>query len=95
MQWARLASESLAADSRSSTRGFKRGGMRRQAAPSDRAGEAQLIEVRGIVVGDSAREHKPLPRARRNFKSLQLADHFERSVLAPHLRAGSDVLPAQ
>src|SRR5208282_2252971 len=77
------------------SRGFKRGGVRRQAAPSDRACQAQLIEVRWIVVGDSASEHKPFPRARRNFKPLQLADHFERSVLASHLSAGSYMLPAQ
>jgi len=31
----------------------------------------------------------------RNFKALQLADHFERAVLASHLRARGDVLPAQ
>ena len=77
------------------SRRFESRRMRRQAAPSDRACQAQLIEVRGIVIGDSARQHKPLPRAGGNLKPLQLADDFERAMLTPHLRTGSDVLPAQ
>ena len=56
--------------------GFEGRGMRRQAAPSHHACQAKLIEVRRIVVRDSAREHKPFPRARRNFKALQLPDYF-------------------
>src|ERR1019366_6123963 len=75
--------------------GFQGRGMRRQAAPSHRACQAKLIEVCGIVVRDSAREHKPFPRARRNFKALQLPDHFERPMFAPHLSTWSNVLPAK
>src|ERR1019366_606052 len=75
--------------------GFQCRGMRRQAAPSHHACQAKLIEVRGIVVRDSAREHKPFPRARRNFKALQLPDHFERAMFAPHLSTWSNVLPAK
>src|SRR3984885_9821126 len=71
------------------SRRLKRRGMRREAAPSDHARQAQLIEVRGIVVGDSARQHKALPRACRNFEALQLTNYFERSMLAAHLRARS------
>src|SRR5271169_4070401 len=51
--------------------------------------------MRGIVVGDSAGEHKSLPRAGGNLKPLQLADHFERAMLSAHLRARSKMLPAQ
>src|SRR5208337_5696097 len=57
--------------------------------------QAQLIEVRRIVVRDSAAEHKAFPRARRNFKPLQLANDFERPMFAPYLCTRSQVLPAQ
>src|SRR5208282_93974 len=77
------------------SRCFKSRGMRRQAAPSDRACQAQLIEVRRIIVRDSARQHKPFPSARRDFESLQLPNYFERPMLAAHLRTRSDMLPAQ
>src|SRR5208282_5854908 len=77
------------------SRGFESCRMRRQTAPADGACEAQLIEVCGIVVGDPAGEHKTLPRAGRDFKSLQLADHFKRAVFAAHLRTRSDMLPSQ
>src|SRR5271154_4838011 len=64
--------------------GVKRCRMRRQASPSDHAREAQLIEMRRIVVGDSAGKHKAFPSACWNFKTLQLPDHLERSVLSAH-----------
>ena len=69
--------------------------MRRQSAPSDRAAQAELIEMRGIIVGDSAGEDEALPCIGGYFKTLQLAKDFERAMLAAHLRAGSDMLPAQ
>ena len=77
------------------SRSFQSRRMRRQAAPSHRACQAQLIEVRRIVVADSACQYKPFPRAGWNFKPLQLPDHFQRSMLASHLRTRSEVLPAQ
>jgi len=55
----------------------------------------KLIEVRRIVVRDSACQHKSFPRARRNLKPLQLANHFQRPMLAAHLRTRSNMLPAQ
>src|SRR5260370_25044621 len=77
------------------SRRFKSRRMRQRTAGSDRAWQAQLIEVRRIVVGDSACQHKTFPRARRNLKTLQLANHFKSAVLSPNLCARSDVLPAQ
>ncbi len=51
--------------------------------------------MRGIVARNSSREHKAFPRARRDFETLQLTKHFKRSVFAPYLSPGSNVLPAQ
>ena len=51
--------------------------------------------MRGIVVRDSAGENEALPGIGGNLESLQLAKDFERAMLAAHLRAGSDMLPAQ
>src|ERR1039457_263883 len=69
--------------------------MRRQAPPPDRASQTQVIEVGGIIVRDSARQNKSFPGACRYFESLQLTDYFERPMSAAHLRARSDMLPAQ
>src|SRR4030088_2816389 len=77
------------------SRCFKSRRMWRQPPPSDHSCQAELIEVRRIVIRDSACQHKSLPRARRNLKSLQLADYFERPMLAPTLRTRSNMLPAQ
>src|SRR5258706_90985 len=77
------------------SRCFQSRRMWRQPPPPDHSRQTQLIEVRRIVVRDSACQHKPLPRARRNLKSLQLANHFQRPVLAPNLRTRSNMLPAQ
>src|ERR1700675_4443293 len=77
------------------SRCFQSRRMWRQPAPSDRARQTELIEVRRIVVRDSARQDKSLPRACRNLKPLQLADYFESPMLAPHLRTRSNMLPAQ
>ena len=74
---------------------FERRRMRRQASPADRAGQAEVVEPFGIVIGHSSRENVALPGIRRNFEALHLAQHLQRAALAAHLRAGSDVLPAQ
>ncbi len=50
-------------------RGFERRGMRRQPAPPDRAGEAELVQHRRVVApdtrgrGDAAPRHWPAPRS--------------------------------
>ena len=69
--------------------------MRRQASPADGAGQAQLIERSGIVVVHAARQNLLLPGVRRNFETLQLAQHFQQSALAGELRLRRHVLPAQ
>src|SRR5215469_1119218 len=69
--------------------------MRRQAAPSDSAGQTKLIEPFGVIVSDAAAEHLALPCIGWNLESLQLAEHFEGGALALHLRAWCDMLPAQ
>ena len=69
--------------------------MRREPSPADRSRQAKLIQMRRIVIRDSPSENKALPRTRRNFETLQLAQHFERSMLAPYLRSRSNMLPAQ
>src|ERR1051326_2069673 len=44
--------------------------MRRKAAPSYSAGQAELIKHLRIVVAEAARKNVALPRARRDFKAL-------------------------
>ncbi len=73
----------------------QRGRMRREAAPADRAGEAELIENVRIVVRDAARENLLFPGSCRRFESLQLLQRFERAALAEQARLRRDVLPAE
>src|SRR5262249_50830499 len=56
--------------------------------------QTELVEPFGIVIGNSARQYLPLPRVSRDFKSLQLLQHFERSTLANDLRTRLQMLPA-
>src|SRR5208282_4787884 len=74
---------------------FERCWMRRQSAPTHNTAQAELIEMRRIVIRDSAAKDEALPGIRGNLESLQLAKDLERAMLAAHLRAGSDMLPAQ
>src|SRR5712691_2961812 len=69
--------------------------MRGQAAPADCAGEAELIEQLGLVVGDAARENLALPGICGSFEALQLLQGFQQPALAEELRAGRDVLPSE
>src|SRR6266446_6668279 len=69
--------------------------MRREAPPADRAGEAELVEIFGVVVGDTARKDLALPGICRLFKSLQLTQSFEQPTLTQQLGAWRDVLPAE
>ena len=47
------------------------GGVRGDAAPADRSGEAELVEVAGVVVGDAGGEEGALPLDRRGLRSLR------------------------
>src|SRR6266436_7598086 len=69
--------------------------MRREAPPADRAGEAELVEVFGVVVGNATRKHVAFPGICRRLKSLQLTQSFEQATLAQQLGAWRDVLPAE
>ena len=76
---------------------LERGRMRREPAPADRAGEAELIETSaGRIIGDAARAEFGASQALAGrLETLQLANDFERAAFAEKLRAGRDVLPAQ
>src|SRR5580658_7934965 len=69
--------------------------MRREAAPSDCAGEAQPIQNLRIVVGHAAAKNVPLPRICGRLESLELAQNFQHAALAEGLRSGREVLPAK
>src|SRR4051812_33750121 len=69
--------------------------MRRQAAPSDGAGERELVEELRVVVAHAAREYLALPCVGRDLEALHLAERFQRAALAQELRAVRDVLPAE
>ncbi len=74
---------------------IERGRMRRKPSPADGAGQAELVEPGGIVVGDAPGENLPLPGIGGNFESLQLPQHIQRGAFARHLRCWRDMLPAQ
>src|SRR5262249_33199141 len=69
--------------------------MWRQPPPTHSAGQAELIEEFWIVVADSSRQNLPFPGAGWNFKTLQLATHFQRTMFIANLRSRSNMLPAQ
>ena len=70
-------------------------GMRRQASPTDRAGQAKLVEPFGIVVRNTAAQDMPFPRAGRNFEPLQLAQYIKCGAFSLNLTSRREVLPAQ
>ena len=69
--------------------------MGRNPSPANRSGKAKLVKPFGIVVGNATCQYLPLPSIRWNFKSLQLAKHFESCAFALHLRSRRDMLPSQ
>src|SRR5258708_38087758 len=74
---------------------FERGWMRREASPADCAGQAELIEPLGIVVGDAAAQDFWLPGVGRDFEALQLVEDFAQGALTGALCIVSYVLPPQ
>jgi hypothetical protein len=71
------------------------GGQRREAAPGDLAGEAQLVEPGRVVVGDAPREDLALPGLGGQLEALELLDDPQQALGSVQLGAGLDVLPAQ
>src|SRR5437879_3360455 len=69
--------------------------MRRQASPAHRARQTELIENLRGVIGDALPQNAMFPGIGWRFKTLQLAQNFQRAALSDELRAGSSVLPAQ
>jgi len=61
--------------------------VRRQTAPTHRAGQAKLIEPLRIVVHNAAGEDLPLPGIGGNLKSLQLLENFQRAAFPDNLRS--------
>src|SRR5439155_8594044 len=64
-------------------------------APDDRAGQAQVLEVRRVVAGDPGRQYLRLPGSRRELQPLELTDHLEEPRPPVELRPGLEVLPAE
>ena len=70
-------------------------GMRRQAAPSDRSSQAEIVQGRRIVVGNAPLENFAFPGIGGRFVALQLAQDFQHSAFSEGQRSGSNVLPAR
>src|SRR5204863_297741 len=64
-------------------------------APGDVAGEAQLVEPRGLVACDARGQHLALPSGRRQLEALELLDDALEAVAAVQLLARLDVLPGE
>src|ERR1019366_8039036 len=66
-----------------------------EASPANRARQAEVVQNFGVVVGNSPGENLPLPRICWRFKTLQLLQDFQRTVLSQNLRAWREMLPTQ
>ena len=73
----------------------ERGRVGREASPTHGSGKAELVEPPRIVIGDAPAENLSLPRIRRNFESLQLAQYIEDRTLSLDLASGRHMLPTQ
>ena len=71
------------------------GGVRRDAAPADGAGEAKLVEPAGIVVGDAGGQQGALPLDGRGFEAFELVQGGEHALFAGELRLRREMLPAE
>ena len=61
-------------------------GMRRDAAPADDAGEAEVVEPARVVVGDAGGEERALPLDGGGFEAFELFDRREHAFFAGELR---------
>ncbi len=71
------------------------GGVGRDAAPADCAGEAKRVEPGGRVVGDAGGEEGALPLDGGGFEAFELGERVEEAVLAGELGLRREVLPAE
>src|SRR5689334_3638576 len=69
--------------------------MRREPAPAHRAGQAELVQLRWIVIFNALPQNLPLPGAGRDLKTLQLAQDLQQAAFAAELRAIGNMLPAR
>ena len=56
--------------------------MRREPSPADRAGQAEMVEHLGRVVGDAPLQNLLFPGVGGGFETLQWPNDFERAALA-------------
>ena len=71
------------------------GGVRRDAPPANRAGEAELVEPSRIVVCDAGGQQGALPLDRRGFEAFELVEGFQDALFAGELRLWGEMLPAE
>lgn len=71
------------------------GGVGGDAAPADRAREAEVVEPGGGVDGDACGEQGALPLDGGGFETFELREGVEEPVFAGELGVGREVLPAE
>ena len=71
------------------------GGVGRDAAPAYGSGEAELVEVARVVVGDAGGEEGALPLDGGGFEAFELREGFEDALFAGELGLRGEVLPAE
>src|SRR5579859_7005920 len=69
--------------------------MGRDTAPADGAGETELIEPAGIVVGDARRKEGALPLDGGSFEAFELVEGLEETFFTGELRLRREVLPSE
>lgn len=73
--------------------------MRGDAAPSNGAGEAESVQVGGVVVGDACGEERAFPLDGGGLEAFELGEGVEDAFFAGELRLdsvqGREVLPTQ
>ncbi len=69
--------------------------MGRDAAPADGAGEAELVEPAGIVVGDAGGKEGALPLDGGGFEAFELMECGEDAFFAGELGLRGEVLPGE
>ena len=65
------------------------------AAPADDAGEAEVVEPLGVVVGDARGEEGALPLDGGGFEAFELLDGGEDAFFAGELGVGGEVVPVE
>ena len=65
------------------------------AAPGEDAGEAEVVEPLGLVVGDAGGEEGALPLDGGGFEAFELLDGGEDGFFAGELGVGGEVVPVE